>query len=143
MNKRGVSEIITTVVLVALALVAIGVVWVVVSNILERGRGDISSSSECLKVNLKIESANCNDPTTCSVTLSRGAGGDELGGVKLIFSDDTNSKVVDVPGNIEVLSTVTLTKDSGIQSANKVEIAPYFLKGEEEKLCQKSAPFDL
>ena len=142
-GNKGISTIVTTVVLVALALVAIGVIWVVIGNVISKGAGDISSSSACLKINLKVETASCGNSPICQVTLNRGAGGNEFSGIKLIFSDDTNSKVVDAPGNIEVLSTVTLTKDSGMMSTNKVEIAPYFLEGGEEKLCQKSAPFDI
>ena len=143
-GNKGLSTIVTTVILVALALVAIGVIWAVIGNLLGKSSGDISSSSACLKIDLKIVNADCTTPTACQVTLSRGAGGDEFSGVKLIFSDDLTSKVVDAPGNIEPLFTITVTKDSGFSTTapNKVEIAPYFTEGGEEKSCQKSAPFD-
>ena len=36
-NKRGLSTIVVTLILIVLSLVAVGVVWVVVSNLLNTG----------------------------------------------------------------------------------------------------------
>ena len=86
MNKRGISEIITTVVMVALALVAIGVVWVVISNILEQSKEDISSGLS--RVALDIESvALSDDKKSLNVKIERDVGKGDLSKIKFLLSD--------------------------------------------------------
>ena len=55
-NKGGVSEVVTTVIMVALAIVAIGVVWVVIQNILSEQGEQIEAGLS--RVSLNIESVN-------------------------------------------------------------------------------------
>ena len=43
-NKRGLSTIVVTLILVVLSLVAVGVVWAVISNLLKTGEQQSTSS---------------------------------------------------------------------------------------------------
>lgn len=44
-NKRGISGVITMLIIIALVLVAIGVVWYVIQNILEQGQEETEQAS--------------------------------------------------------------------------------------------------
>ena len=94
---------------------------------------------------MKATAVECNGAASalCNVTLLRGAGGDEIGGVKLVFSDGVESNVVGVPGDISVLETKLVSEeDSGLANPNKVEVIVYFVRGGKEQLCTNPSPFE-
>ena len=124
------SVIVTTVIIVALALIAIGVVWVVINNLVSEGAEDVSLNSKCLDVSLTVSSVNCTDPAACKVGLSRGAAGEAIAGVKMVFYNaTTSSSAIDSSGNIAPLETATRTVDTTLTSPNKVDITVYFDDG--------------
>jgi hypothetical protein len=127
-NKRGLSAIITTLLIVLLVLVATGVVWGVIRGIIREGTEGIGSSARCLNVDVRATAINCNNPAACIVTLTRtGKNDDPIAGVKLVFFDGTEtSGVITKAGNIEKLAGKTLTVDSKLISPNKLEITAYF-----------------
>ncbi|MCW8965972.1 MAG: hypothetical protein OQK82_04685, partial [Candidatus Pacearchaeota archaeon] len=59
MERRGMSQIITTVIMIGIVLVAIGAVWIVAQNILNQGLEDVSLGS--LKISMNIESVKVID----------------------------------------------------------------------------------
>ena len=141
-NKRAMSAIVITVIMVALVLVAIGIVWAVISNILEERGGQIITGGKCLDVTVKATDILCTS-TTCDVTYSRNAGGEEIGGIKIILSDGISSIEKDIEANIPELATVTQkaidysTKLSNMP--NSVEIAVYFIGADNKKsLCSNT-----
>ncbi len=71
MNKRGLSTIVVTVIMVALVLVAVGIVWVVINRIISKGAGNIDLSAKCLDVNVMANAVNCDsaNPAICNVTI--------------------------------------------------------------------------
>ena len=89
-DKRGLSAIIVTLILILLAIVAVGVVWVVVNNVLESGEGRVNLGSACLEVDVEPTAATSSDGITYSVTMTRSAGGDEIGGVTANIKIDVN-----------------------------------------------------
>lgn len=60
MFKRGLSEIVSTVLIVLLALVAVGVVWAFVNPLLKDASKDAELSAECLRVDVR--------PVSCTYT---------------------------------------------------------------------------
>ena len=52
-HKKGLSTVITTLIIILLVLVAVGIIWVVVRNTVEEGVSQIDFGSECLKVDVK------------------------------------------------------------------------------------------
>jgi hypothetical protein len=137
-NKRGLSTIVVTLIIIVISLVAVGVVWVVVSNLLKTGTAGVDINSKCLGINLQITQANCSSGTTdkiCDIQVSRsGTTGDAFAGVKLVFrnvaSGINSPAAIDVPGDIPPIAGARLTgKDSGIAKTNSidtVELTPYF-----------------
>ncbi len=140
-NKRGLSAIITTLLVVVLVLVAVGIVWGVINNLLTEGAEGIESSARCLNINVKATSVNCDTASACVVTLTRtGSDDDEIGGVKLVFFEGTDTSglidsddVADLGGNIEKLAGKTITDiDSTLSNPDKIEVTVYL---GEEQLC--------
>ncbi len=148
-NKKGLSTIVVTLIIILLSLVAVGVVWGVVNNLIKSGSEGVDVSSKCLNINIEATAVNCSGVATiaCTTRLQRtGTGTDPIAGVKLIFSNETaglSSALLDEIGNIEVLVGKVKTFDTGIANANKVMVTPYFLDASgKEKLCTQSSSFD-
>lgn len=157
-NKKGLSEVVTTVIFVSLALIAIGIVWAVINGLVQRGASDVATTEKCLKINIDPTSASCVAGSTltppvpgfvCSVTLNRKAGGDAIEGVKLVFKDAegiSGTTVAQYIGDIEPLtSQIADTLNTDLTTTPKtVEISP-FLKDEQgnEVVCSQVKSFTI
>lgn len=153
-NKQGLSDIVITLVIVLLSLVAIGVVWVVVNNVIKGGTGGVDINSKCLGTNLDISKVNCSVTGTvksCSVLLSRsGTSSDAIGGIKMIFSNETagttSSAAIDVTGDLAPLVPKIVTQNTLTASTaglNKVTATPYFKDNSGNvQLCSQTSSFN-
>ncbi|MCK5149472.1 hypothetical protein KAJ87_00920 [Candidatus Pacearchaeota archaeon] len=137
--KKGLSLIVTSLLIILLVLIAIGIIWVVVRNVVDRGTDQISITTKCLEIDIKITAVTNTSMIDYDVTLTRTGTGEEIDGLKIVFHNATeSSSVVDVPGNILLLETVTKTNLAGeVTNANKIEVTPY-LKDDsgKENYCQ-------
>lgn len=152
-NKRGLSTIVVTLIIILLSLVAVGVVWVVVRNLITGGSQNVEINTKCLSVTVEATKVNCSDGATnkiCDVQLMRtGTGSDEIGGVKLVFKNETSgvsSSLINVAGNIEPLVGDKETGlDTGILNAvgvNTVEITVFFQDASgNEQICSETNSF--
>jgi hypothetical protein len=151
-NRKGLSTIVVTLIIVLLSMVAIGVVWVVVNGLIQSGTQGIEINAKCLNINLEVKQVNCADGTTnqvCNVTLSRtGAETDDIGGVKIVFIDRadgiSSSSLIDSAGNIEpligrrILNLDTLVPNDN--TVSRIEVTPYFTDDSgNQQLCSQTA----
>ena len=140
-EKRALSGIIVALILIVIVMGATMIVWFVVRDLIEGGTESINLGAKCLDVNLKVTQLSCAglNNATCDVSLTRNAGGDEMGGVKVIFTNSTGTQsyIHDVPGNIAPLETKTVSAvPTGIANANKAEPVVYFLDASgNEQIC--------
>jgi hypothetical protein len=146
-QKKGLSTVVTTLIIILLVLVAVGIIWIVVRGVIEEGTGGIDYSVKCLEVDVKATNVSCSSSSSCDIVLTRKAGGDAIDGVMLVFYNTTDgtssSTAIDVAGNIPPLTTKTTNKDSGVTSGpDKVNVNAYFLdeKGEAQ-VCSLTNPF--
>ena len=108
-EKKGLSTIVTTLIFILLVFVAIGIIWVVVVKILDKGKGiEIESYSVNVKVDPQYVKLTQDDGTDCngniaqckniSLKIKREAGGGEVNSVKFLISDGTSTyeETVDV-----------------------------------------------
>jgi len=134
MKKRGLSAIVTTLIIILLVLVAVGGIWAVVSNFIDEGTETFSLSQKCLAVNLDINSAACDDDGNnweCDVTYERKVGGEDIDGIRIVLSNGAKSFTKDVSGNLEEFGINT---ENGINTEmvktedepNSVQLAVYF-----------------
>ena len=144
-NRKGLSEVVTTLIIILLVLVAIGIVWVVVNNILESGTEQAEISAKCLLVDLKTTVASCTAGGVCNVTYKRNAGGADIGGVVIVLSNGQASNQTQVAGNVAPLDTRTLTNfATGLSpTPNKAEIAAYFVGASgDQQICSTKSTLE-
>ena len=140
-NKKGLSDIVVTLIIIVLSLVAIGVVWVVVSNILKSSSSQASFQFGTLFLDLKIEKVLVDSNGNYLVTVSRGTGQGELTGIDFVFSDGINSQVVKESSSIQELGSQTFTftpSDLGsITFVKQIDIAPVLNSGGNDQIGSK------
>ena len=90
MKKRGLSEVVTTLILVLLVLVAIAIVWVVISNLIRDKGDDIGSST--FEVSMAVKTVEPSSTLgNVLVRVERNVGGGDLQGINIILSDGIKS----------------------------------------------------
>ena len=149
-NKKGLSDIVITLMIVVLALVAIGGVWAVVNNLLKGQTQSADLASRCMNTNLQVTKTVCTGTIApkfpCAITV-RQLGSEPVAGVKILLKDTVAGTVMttplDVAGviTIEKVYTVTLTQGTGlITNPNFVEVIPYLKDGSGNvAMCTTSA----
>ena len=143
-NKQGMSAVITTLIIILLVIVALGIIWIVVKNVINSGVKQVDLATKCRPVEInavKISVPNASKPTTYALTLSRTGAGDPIGGVKIVLSNGTAySNVTDFNYALAPLETKTESlTNTAVTNANKVEITPYFRNDlGEVQLCQNT-----
>ncbi len=105
-NKRGMSTVVTTLLIILLSIIAIGVVWVVVKNILSKGEEDMTLTG--ITLNLEIQKASIAG-NTLYVIVHRNSGEGNLVGINFVIGDGENSVVVRRNTNLPQLGTQTFT----------------------------------
>lgn len=130
-NKKGMSEIILTVIMVGLVLVAIGIVWVVISGVLTKQTETVDYSQKCTGLIFSATGVKCDPASTnadCNVTVKRGLGskGDSINGVEVTWINSTTSLVKTYPGNIA--AETKLIKSDGAINATRVDLRVYYTK---------------
>ena len=119
-QKKGVSGVVTAVLLILLVVAAVGILWAVVQSLVSDSTGNVGSSTICLTNTFSIESAVDDEVTTTTVKIKKTQGSDEITGINF-FVDGASKDATetDVPSLGET-KTFTLTSTGGTE----VEIAP-------------------
>ncbi|MDA3836963.1 MAG: hypothetical protein PF542_05040 [Nanoarchaeota archaeon] len=133
MNKKGLSQIVTTLILILLILVAVGGIWAVVNNFITKGAGKIGTDQFTMSLTLK--SAKINYTTgMAEVKVRRNAGEGQLTGLKFIVEDTRNSDIYEetferFPELAERTFDLNLTFSEFLvmNDIYKISIAPMFL----------------
>src|SRR3989344_3845815 len=104
MNKRGVSELIVTVLIIGITLASFGLVYSFVIPLIREG---ISTSQACSDAQLFIETARgytCYDSSTgnINVQVKRGPKEVELSSIQVIVSEGGNTETFDIIGNYTI-----------------------------------------
>ena len=141
MNKKGISEVILRIIMIVLVLASVVIIWGIINTFLTTQSGEIDVSTRCLKVDIEAKILTCSgvNNDVCDVTLSRSPRGDDIAGVKLVFTNalEETNYVHDVSGNFAPLQTTKIVNiTTGIANTNNVEVVAYFtdLSGNEQ-LC--------
>lgn len=128
MYKRGLSNVIITLIIILLGLVIVSIIWFVVRNLVSEGSESISLGG--FLVDLQIEQAyKSGNNLVVGVERSRGEG--DLRKIKFIVSNDSVSKSIEKDANIGELekNTYSISQEElniSINSADEVSIAPVY-----------------
>ena len=93
-DKRGISDIVTTVLLILLAIAAVGIIWVVIQGFINSGTKGVGSAADCLQNNFEVVSA-VNVSTTASSIVNvtvKSIGPGQASIDKILFYYNTGSQ---------------------------------------------------
>jgi len=131
-GKRGLSQVITTVILILLILAAIGGLWAAVSSFIQSGSEKIDLQKYTLGLTLKKAVVDY-DTGIASVRVKRDSGEGDLTSIKFIVEDDKSSEVFEeffnsFPELAERTFALNLTKSEflTLNKVHKISIAPVF-----------------
>jgi hypothetical protein len=94
MNKRGLSAIISTILLVLLGIAALIVIWGFLSPFLANAQNRVDVSSNLLGVSFEVKALTATVDNNFSFVLERDIGGGNVTGVQISFQDDKGRSVV-------------------------------------------------
>jgi hypothetical protein len=139
-NKRGVSAVVATVLIILITVAAVGIIWVAVIPLI---RDKVASSDICLSADLSIDSSGgwtCHDldQNLTKIRVKRGSSDSEIVGVEFYF---------DKSGNTETfIRNLSIGKNgakvysfSDIEIVDEVKIAPIVKIGDTEEVCSISS----
>ncbi len=148
-NRRGLSTVVTTLIIILLVLVAIGIVWVVVRGLIGTTEEQINIQKKCIGIDLEIQSASCTAnpaPATdyaCTATVKK-IGGENPVGIRVFFSDNSGS-ITGAQGDttlpISLLNTATGITAS--RNPSKIEAVAYFGDAINPSFCSQTIKKDL
>jgi len=131
MNRKGISAVVATILIVLLSVVAVVIIWVVLKPAITRTAGQVSTN--CLEVDLSIDSVDCANQKA-TVTLNTG----KVANLTIVMTNGTDSisQIVTAPDTLGT-KTYTLTGTIDAASLTTVRIAPRVLLADgTEKLCE-------
>lgn len=132
LNKRGISQVVTTLLFVLIALGAVLLVWTLVRGTITTSSDQIKVDEACLKLELIAESCTyevvAGTPETYNADVKYSRGNKDPGltvaGVKLVFEDATGqSESEDITTAPGVLETKTSPADGLTAEPAKVSVA--------------------
>ncbi len=143
MMKRGLSAVVTTLILVMLAIAAIIIVWFAVSSILDKNEGDIAAGLSRMTLDVVSSSVCYNESGNyISLKVNRDEAEGELSKIKIILTDDSGEETSDdfdatdlnplegktfrvstgslLPSKIEVIQVAPIAEIDGEETLGKV-----------------------
>ena len=129
-SKKGLSDVVTTLIIILLALAAIVIVWAVVSSLVKDTANQTDLSSKCLGLSVDIDSTDASEISGVRVSAGKADGTKNIGNYS---------------GNIEPLQTVSTTVTGlTFSTGNKIEVDSVIViksdDGTDEFICsQKSS----
>ena len=130
-QKKGVSDVVTAVLLILLVVAAVGILWAVVQSLVSDSTGNVGSSTICLTNTFSIESAVDDEVTTTTVKIKKTQGSDEITGINF-FVDGASEEATGTVPSLGETETFTLTVTNVI--GKDIEIASVL----EETQCPNS-----
>ncbi len=135
-NKRGLSQVVTTIILILLIIMAIAGIWVVVDRVILEGTEKINL--EQFTIDLKIVSAKINYTSgTAEIKVKRNQGEGNLTGIKFIAEDPQTSEVYEerferfepLAQKTFFIDLIVPGSDLIISEIEKISIAPIYIGG--------------
>lgn len=129
LNKRGLSTIVATLLIILLTLVAVGIIWVVVRNVIQSGAEQVSLGKFTLNLEIKSVTVNLGS-NSVNVRIKRNSGEGEISGIDFIVEDDKNTDVIKTNLSLNELDERTINlslKSVNMSNIQKVSVAPVFL----------------
>lgn len=150
-NKRGLSAVVTTILIIVLVLVVVSIVGMVVLNLANKTSRQISTDLYTAGITLSYARMDF-ETGIASVKVERGSGGGEIVALKFIFEDDRTSEAYDfavvgfneLEGRTFDIDLGTETSTLVISKLEEVYVVPKIvLESGEEEYGTPSEPISL
>ena len=117
-TKKGLSDIITNVLIILLVLVAISIIWFFVRPTIQQGAGALGGAGDCLTIQLEPVSCNIAVNGDYSAQIRRNPGEGQLQGLILQVTGDNNQAIaLNAAQTIAIGETKTISgTDTGLPS---------------------------
>lgn len=125
MEKKGLSAVVGTILIILLVIVAVGIIWAVASGLFKGGAEELSTG---FLIDMDIKSATI-DGSIVSISVKRNVGAGTLSGIKFVFSDGESTKGEEKTTSMDELDQESFSfdiVDLGIPDAYDVSIAPIY-----------------
>jgi len=110
MNKKGLSEVVTTVLIILLVLAAVIIVWTVLRPMIEESAQQINTDSLTSSLTIAPNSIQISEDNNLTLKVLRKVGEGNISGVNVILETASGQrKTFKVPGTIKELETKTIT----------------------------------
>ncbi|MEM3091949.1 MAG: hypothetical protein QXD05_02375 [Candidatus Pacearchaeota archaeon] len=145
-NNKGLSDVLAALIIILLVLVAVGIIWIVVRNVVQQGSEQFDFERKCLAIDLRavgVESIS-GEPGNYSVTLRRAAGGDNIAGIKVALLNATgdSSQILEF-GTLSPTQEAKRKISAGILNASRLDYTPYFIDASgNQRLCSQTGQFN-
>lgn len=129
MEKRGISGLIVSVLLITFAIVSIAVSWIVITNIINEKSEMVDTSAGAITTDLNILRAVVVNDSTINITVRREKGEGDFSKLNFVFLQDSQTEIIPVEASLEELHTGSFSIHLSILNASKVEsvgVAPIF-----------------
>ena len=133
------SAVVTTLIIILLVIVALGIIWVVIKNVIDSGVEQVDLSSKCREVEIQATKLNETSSGNYDVTLTRTGTGDTIAGIKIVLANvatNTYSAPLDFDALTPLKTDTQSFSDTGVVDANKIQMTVWFLSDlGEEQIC--------
>lgn len=132
-SKRGISDLMASVLMILLVLAAVIIVWQVVLPLIKGKTGEISSQATCIGINLETTKANNN---TGDITVKRGSGGKDadVADVKFLVEGTASSHNNTAPALTQLETKIYNVAAAKGPAGKKIEVAA-ILNNEAKSVC--------
>ncbi len=138
MEKRGLSTVVSSVLIILIAIIAVSAVFVILKNNFFGSLGDGGSEGgignqvvECLDAIFQVNSCGVSD-STLLVSVNRKAGDQAVKGIRFVFTTNGKSEIIDrfegIPKELET-SIFEFTEDFAL-STDSIDVAAILDTGE-------------
>lgn len=118
-SKRGISDVITTVLIILLVLAAIVIVWQAVKGTLTKGTETLEEQTQCLGVDLAISTI---DAATDKVSITRNTGGDAAKVEPIILVKGAKTTANCTLATIAQLESTVCTTTTNIAAGDEITV---------------------
>ncbi len=126
LSKKGLSEIVATLIIILVTLVAVGIIWAVISNVINSGTQQIALNQ--YNVDLQITKAQVSPDNTSLLVYVKNAGQGDFTGMDFVFNNRTSSQVIRVNSTIVPLQEKSFSftfSDINITNLQTISVAPF------------------
>jgi len=143
-NNKGLSAVVTTLIIILLTIVAIMIIWGVVKGLLDNSKGTIETSTACLEIDIQATKVMNVSSGNYTVTIARTSGGEDIiEGIEIVLSSETDASGVVTFEDAFTPMMIKSYNMAGPANVTKATVAGYFTdgKGEKQRCPQTSYSF--